>query len=166
MLWWAPSHKCFLVLLHNCNFTNVMDHNINICIILWSQTNPVKGSFDLQRGCNLWVENCCYRTCSILIPTQIKILLILIYFYTCALFFIFPIYNGFWSYTHTQLHSTLSRLPDMAPSQICHLLFCFAFLNNILSPLQSAYTGGWETYQEPYQQRKLFSLPLAVINCQ
>jgi hypothetical protein len=30
MLWWPPSIKLFFLLLHNCNFATVMNHNVNI----------------------------------------------------------------------------------------------------------------------------------------
>lgn len=32
MLWWTPTIKLSLLLLHNCNFATVMNHNVNICL--------------------------------------------------------------------------------------------------------------------------------------
>jgi hypothetical protein len=29
MMWWPPTIKLFLLLLHNCNFATVMNHNVN-----------------------------------------------------------------------------------------------------------------------------------------
>ena len=31
-----PTKRLFLLLLHNCNFATVMNHNVNICVFWWS----------------------------------------------------------------------------------------------------------------------------------
>jgi hypothetical protein len=42
--------KFFLFLLHNCNFSSVMNHNVNLCFLM-VLGNPCESSFDSpQRG--------------------------------------------------------------------------------------------------------------------
>lgn len=46
-----PTHKIMLLLLHNCSFAPVMNHNVNICVLCWSQATPVKASsFSTRKG--------------------------------------------------------------------------------------------------------------------
>lgn len=56
-----PSTKLVLLLLHNCSFATVMDHNANICGFRWSRVTPVKAPFDLQASGDPRVENHCSR---------------------------------------------------------------------------------------------------------
>ena len=45
MLWWQ-----LWLLLHNCNFATLMNHNVNICVFWWSQAIPVKRLFRYPKG--------------------------------------------------------------------------------------------------------------------
>lgn len=45
----TPKHKIILLLLRNCNFATVVNHNVNICVFWWPWMTPVKGSCDPQK---------------------------------------------------------------------------------------------------------------------
>lgn len=42
----TPTIKLFLSLLHDCNFTTVMNHSVNILSFWMARVTPGKGSFD------------------------------------------------------------------------------------------------------------------------
>lgn len=46
---------------HNCNFTAVMHHNVDIWVFWWSLGSPAKGSFNPQRSCDPQVVICWWR---------------------------------------------------------------------------------------------------------
>jgi hypothetical protein len=52
------NHKIISPLLHNCNFTTVMNHNVSIHVLWWSCVFLVKGSFSSQRGHGPQAEKC------------------------------------------------------------------------------------------------------------
>jgi hypothetical protein len=55
-----PSKEFLIIslLLHNCNFVMVMNHNVNTTEDTCCVT-PVKELFDPQKGCTLQVKNHC-----------------------------------------------------------------------------------------------------------
>jgi hypothetical protein len=50
----TANHKSMLLLLHYCNFANVMNFNVNILFARYLICDP-------KMSCNPHDENCCYR---------------------------------------------------------------------------------------------------------
>lgn len=57
VLWWSPTIKWFPLLLHNYNFSAVVNYNINAHVFQLSWVTPGKGSLDPQRSQNMQVES-------------------------------------------------------------------------------------------------------------
>ena len=55
----TPNHKIISLLLHNCNFVTVINHNVNIWYAGYL-------TWDSQRGQDRQVEKCCSRECHLM----------------------------------------------------------------------------------------------------
>ena len=61
MLWWLPTIKLFLLLLHKCNFVTVLNCDVNIWYSGYQKYDVFKSLFNSQRGCDPQAEECCSR---------------------------------------------------------------------------------------------------------
>lgn len=112
-----------------------MDHNINICIFRHTlEKGCLVSKEDAIRGQKTAVtEPVAYYPHSHQNSIKTNIFL-----YMCFIFLFTYIKWILMIHTHNSIPPS-PGLPNMAPSHLCHLLFCFAFLNNTLCPLQSAH---------------------------